>query len=248
MTVHCPARDYTERSDNHRGGRLGTCPNDGSRLQGPTTGRPSPSKGRKYERCARCDRRGLNHRHPHSVWVPKSPAVNAGPFPAGSPACWACGPVPAARADHATVLHSVIPRLGPRNYDRRLDQETWDILEAASRRIPAACPVCISVGWRDGRFHIGPYLYERGAALFGSCSRCGHTILLAVMTSTEIAEQGPGLLAEARKPDPRCAAGHHDEVTAPEGVFTYVNGRRVPAGTRYCARERCGTILGGAQW
>jgi hypothetical protein len=101
----------------------------------------------------------------------------------------------------------VIPRLGSRDYDRRLGQEMWDILEAASRPIPAACPVCISVGWRDGGFRTGPYLYERGAALFGSCWRRSHTILLAAMTSKEIAEQGPGLLAEARKPDPRCAAG-----------------------------------------
>jgi hypothetical protein len=61
------------------------------------------------------------------------------------------------------------------------------------------------------------------------------------MTAQEIAGQGPELLAEASRPDPRCAAGHHDEVVAPEGAFTYVQGVRVPVGTRHCAR--CGTII-----
>ena len=122
------------------------------------------------------------------------------------------------------------------------DDNTREVLEAAAK-VPAACAVCVSVGWRDGKYDTNAHLYEKGAALLGHCWRCGHTILLAAMTHEEIAERGPALLAEARKPDPRCAAGHHDEVAAPEGAFTYVLGVRVPVGTRYCARERCGLIL-----
>jgi hypothetical protein len=95
--------------------------------------------------------------------------------------------------------------------------------------IPAACPICISVGWRDGRFRTHASLYERGSALLGSCWRCGHTILLAALTHQEITDRGPELLAAAAVPDPRCAAGNHDEITAAEGLFTYVAGVRVPA-------------------
>ena len=242
MRVHCPDCEYSEVSDNHRGGRLGTCPHDGSQLQAPTAGRPSPNRGRSYERCARCNSRGLSHRHPHFVWVPKDATVNTGPFPIGSPACRSCDPVPRARVDSPRVHRAGEALLGKLDIWNWPDNNAREVLEAAAK-VPAACAVCISVGWPDGKYDTNAYLYEKGAALLGHCWRCGHTILLAAMTHEEIAARGPALLAEARKPDPRCAAGHHDVVTAPEGAFTYVLGVRVPTGTRFCARERCGLIV-----
>jgi hypothetical protein len=36
--------------------------------------------------------------------------------------------------------------------------------------------VCISVGWRDGKYHTNAHLYENGAALLGHCWRCGYTV------------------------------------------------------------------------
>ena len=45
MRVHCPACGYSEVSDNHRGARLGTCPQDGSALQAPTAWPAIPEQG-----------------------------------------------------------------------------------------------------------------------------------------------------------------------------------------------------------
>jgi hypothetical protein len=139
------------------------------------------------------------------------------------------------------VLHWVEEQLGKHDIWNWPADYARTVLEAASARLPAACPMCISVGWRDGRFDTQAYLYEHGSALLGSCWRCGHTILLAALTHQEITDRGPELLAAAAAPDPRCAAGNHDEVTAPEGLFTYVAAVCVPVGTRYCAR--CCVIL-----
>lgn len=139
------------------------------------------------------------------------------------------------------VLHSVEARLGTLDIWNWPDDNAHAVLEAAAGPIPAACPVCVSAGWPDSQFHTQPYLYANGSALLGSCWRCGHTLLLAAMTAQEIAGQGPELLTAASRPDPRCAAGRHDEVVAPQGAFTYVRDVRVPVGTRHCAR--CGTII-----
>ena len=228
-----------------RGTRLADieCPGCGAKaLHLRSAGQPNRHRGQQYERCARCNKRGLSHQHPPFAWVPKDAAVNTGPFPIGSPACWSCDPVPCARVDSPRAHRGAEAVLGKLDIWNWPDDNAREVLEAAAK-VPAACAVCISVGWRDGKYDTNAHLYENGAALLGHCWRCGHTILLAAMTHQEIAERGPALLAEARKPDPRCAAGHHDVVTAPEGAFTYVLGVRVRVGTRFCARERCGLIL-----
>jgi hypothetical protein len=230
-----------------RGTRLAdiACPECGKHeLHLRSAGQPNRHKGRHYEFCAHCNKRGLHHSHPSFTWVPKHGILpgDAGPFPIGSPACWACDPVPAARVPSRVVMRAAEARLGPKSLWEWPDDNSQDVVEAASK-VPAACPVCISVGWRNGQFHTQAYLFERGTALLGNCWRCGHTILLAAMTAGEIADRGPALLAEASRPDSRCAAGHHDEAVAPEGAFTYVLGVRIPVGTRYCARDRCGLIL-----
>lgn len=229
-----------------RGTRLADveCPGCGAKaLHLRSAGEPNRHRGKQYERCARCGKKGLHHAHPGFTWMPRHGTVDAGPFPPGSPGCWSCEPVPATRIDHGLVLHSAEARLGKHDIWNWPDDNACAVLEAAAGPVPGACPVCVSVGWRDSRFHTQAYLYENGSALLGSCWRCGHTVLLAAMTAQEIADRGPALLAEAGKPDPRCSAGHHDMVAAPEGAFTYVLGVRVPVGTRFCARERCGLIL-----
>jgi hypothetical protein len=80
-------------------------------LHRPNTGQANPNPGRRYERCTRCDRRGLHHRHPAWPWEPKY-AV-AGPFPAGTPACHVEEPVPATgRIRHQQVFQAVRAVLG----------------------------------------------------------------------------------------------------------------------------------------
>jgi hypothetical protein len=221
-----------------RVGRLADagCPGCGARaLHLPSAGQPNPNRGKQYEQCTRCAKKGLHHAHPEFPWIPRHGTADAGPFPAGSPACRSCEPVPAARGDHGRVLHSAEARLGKIDIWHWPDDDSRAVLEAAVKPGPDECSVCIAVGWPDGRFHAQAYLYENGLALLESCWRCGHTVLLAAMTVQEIAEQGPELLAVASRPDPRCSAGDHDEVVAPEGAFTYARGAYVSRWARVTA-------------
>lgn len=52
-----------------------------------------------------------------------------------------------------------------------------------------------------------------------------------------------GPLAAAAAQDARCAQGEHDEAEARPRYVTYVQGRQVSPGTRYC--RRCWAILPG---
>jgi hypothetical protein len=49
-------------------------------------------------------------------------------------------------------------------------------------------------------------------------------------------------IAAAAAQDARCSTGEHAETTAKKGYATYVGGRQVQPGTRYC--RRCKLILG----
>lgn len=49
------------------------------------------------------------------------------------------------------------------------------------------------------------------------------------------------VIAAAAAQDARCAAGEHDEAIAKKGYVTYIRGRQVKSGTRYC--YRCKVIL-----
>jgi hypothetical protein len=143
-----------------RGTRLADveCPGCGAKaLHLRSAGQPNRHRGKQYERCARCGKKGLHHTRPGFTWIPRYGTVDVGPFPAGSPACWSCEPVPAARTDHGLVLHSVEARLGKHDIWNWPDDNAHAVLEAAAKRIPATCPVCISVGWRDGQFHTQAY-------------------------------------------------------------------------------------------
>lgn len=54
-------------------------------------------------------------------------------------------------------------------------------------------------------------------------------------------ERACGMMAAAATQDAKCARDEHDEVVAKPRYVTYVGGRQVPPGTRYC--RRCSKIL-----
>lgn len=77
-----------------RGARLADarCPECGGALRGKTAGQQSAAKGRRYERCVVCDRRGLHLRHPERPWREKWAPREARTFgaalrAAGAPVC-----------------------------------------------------------------------------------------------------------------------------------------------------------------
>jgi hypothetical protein len=184
---------------NTRGSRIadhpcGHCGAEGT-LQGATAGRTSKHAGRRYERCAACDKRGLDHAHPPFEWEPKHGyAARPGPFPARSPACWREEPVPAARTRHETIHRELEARLGPRGQggpgqpgsgwasddeQRRMGLPVgWDEVWA-DPRLKETCQVCGHAPRRPDddhstSHHIGAYRFERGAAAVLVCDGCGH--------------------------------------------------------------------------
>ena len=173
------------------------CGTEGT-LQGATAGRTSKNAGRSYQRCAACDRRGLDHTHPRFAWEPKyGYTARPGPYPAGSPACWREEPAPAARTRHQTVHRELVARYGERGLggpgqpgtawasddeQRRMGvpvgwDETW-----VDPRLREVCEVCGHRPADDGRscsHHVGAYRFERGAAAVLVYEGCQHTRLIA---------------------------------------------------------------------
>jgi hypothetical protein len=164
-----------------RGVRLAAigCPHCGAtELHLASKGRPNQNAGRRYERCGRCDRRGLHHQHPAWPWEPKY--VVAGPFPAGTAACPVEEPVPAGRTRHQQV-HQALHRVLGAASRWATDTETAQ-LEALAGDPLGDCPVCAAAGdgWNAGFHHQGRR-FAAGAALIADCVSCQHTVLRAVL-------------------------------------------------------------------
>lgn len=175
-----------------RGVRLASiaCPSCGAHdLHRPNKGQVNPNAGRRYERCARCDRRGLHLTHPAWPWEPKF-AV-AGPFEAGTPACHVEEPVPATgRIRHHQVDAAVRAVLG--DTDRwATDAETAQLETIAGTPL-GDCPVCTPAGdgWNAG-FYSQATRFATSTALIAVCESCQHTVLRAVRRDR------PGTRAEA---------------------------------------------------
>jgi hypothetical protein len=197
----CSACGHRTQVPNTRGSRIRdhACAHCGATgtLRGATAGRASKHKGRTYERCTACNKRGLRHAHPGFVWEPKwSATANQGPHPAGSPGCWACEPVPVGRTRHATLHAQLEERWGSRRlWDSwASDQEQAALGVDADAVAGQTCRVCggleVPGGWGEARFLISYPRFDRGVAAVASCQQCGHAVLLA---------EGPApILQEAR--------------------------------------------------
>lgn len=89
--VHWPAR---------RGARLADqrCPTCWGGLRARTSGHICSAKGRQFERCVICQRRGLRLLHPVYPFRKRFAVRDSGClgrlYPAGSPVCGTCEPVP----------------------------------------------------------------------------------------------------------------------------------------------------------
>jgi hypothetical protein len=174
-----------------RGTRLADlgCPNCGkTELRLRSAGQASKNKGRTYERCIIDGKRSLSHLHPAFEWTPKY-SLAAEAHPAGEPCCWSHEPVPVTRTRSEVVLNSLVVILGPRGLGGRRDPDpAWATDEQlatmeAMADIPETCPICVSVGWTDGRFEVSWPAFKHGIALIGHCWRCGHTIELIRISS-----------------------------------------------------------------
>jgi hypothetical protein len=186
----CSACGERTQVPNTRGSRIRdqACAHCGANgtLRGATTGRPSKHKGKTYERCAACNKRGLDHYHPAFPWEPKwSIAADQGPHPAGSPGCWGCEPVPAGRTRHATLHAQLEQRWGSRRlWDSwASDEEQAALAVDADSDAGWTCQVCgdleVPGGWGDPQFLISYPRFEGGVAAVAGCQRCGHAVLLA---------------------------------------------------------------------
>lgn len=194
--VTCGSCQQSTNVSFHRGTRLADipCPSCGKTdLHTATAGRANRHKGRTYEHCAACGKRGLGHAHPPFEWEPKYRYRNRdhpGPYPAGTPACWSEEAVPAARTRHEAIHGHLVELLGARG-NWATDEERAALEAAATGQPPerGECPACkpwqepgIYGGWA---YHVNAYAFERGTALVASCDWCGNTILLATLARAE---------------------------------------------------------------
>lgn len=187
-TVTCQHCANTTTVRFSRGARLAeiACPTCGAKaLHRPHKGTPNVNAGRRYEHCARCQRRGLNLTRPPWPWEPKY--VEAGPFPADAPACRVEEPVPATGRDRYNhIVDAVCAVLGPLQRWANDDEEQH--LQATAAPLPDACPACTPAGpgWNGGFFHQA-HRFTGGLALLAICQSCQHTIL-----RTALADQPDG--------------------------------------------------------
>jgi hypothetical protein len=176
-----------------RGTRLADirCPSCGQpALKMSTAGRANPNAGRTYERCAKCNKRGLHHKHPPFGWVPKYAAADDGPYPARSPCCWFHESVPAARTSYDHVTRALDARLGPASANLWATAGAAAELEACAPPVPAACPICTAAGLPERGFHTQAHAYQRGTALLAICDGCCHTIELTTLASSAATAEG----------------------------------------------------------
>lgn len=202
-TVICQQCANTTTVAFRRGFRLATigCPTCGAtKLHLPHKDTANVNAGRRYEHCTRCQRRGLNLTHPAWPWEPKY--VQAGPFPAGTPACRVEEPVPATgRIRHRDVHDAVVAVLGPRQRWASNDEEQH--LHTTAAPLPDTCPVCTPAGpgWNSGFFHQA-YRFAGGLALLAVCESCHHTILRAALADRPDGPPAPVAAPTIPAPDP----------------------------------------------
>ncbi len=232
--VVCSACQHAVNVPFTRGTRLAdiSCPGCGAKkLHVPRPAGARTTAGRSYETCVACGKRGLGHLRRPYEWVPKHPAGDDDPepYPAGTPCCWICEPVPAARASWPRVIRDLEERLGPAG-SRWPGEAAEAALGEIARLAPARCPVCAAAGRSresvyadDGDFSaIQAHQFERGTALLGHCWDCGHTLELAALRPggpyvATVTEPAQGLLweplhwaATIRELSPKLGAGEVD--------------------------------------
>jgi len=198
--VTCAGCGHATNVSFRRGVKLSAiaCPECGkTELRLRSAGQPNRSKGRTYEKCIKCGRRGLHHKHLAFEWTCKysAPGYNDEVYPAGTPCCWFHEPVPASRTSYAEVIRALTARLGPASANLWATAEAADQMEACARPVPAACPICTAADLPERGFHTQAYAYQRGTALVAICDGCCHTIELATLVSSAASaekDQGAG--------------------------------------------------------
>jgi hypothetical protein len=168
-----------------RGIRLANVPCPGCfehTLAVSTKGATTRAKGRTYQHCARCGRRGLDLAQPPFRWEPRYGSEELttgmppwGRFDAGTRACRFEEAVPAngrVRFADATAIFGGEHRSGTR-------EEATRLLERAAV-LPDACPNCAPFGdpWNKG-FCTEARWFDAGLVLVADCISCGHTIVRA---------------------------------------------------------------------
>lgn len=194
-----------------RGTRLADiqCPGCGEYQLGMQRRSSQTVKGKTYETCVMCGRRGLYLLHPAFEWEPKYgpyPPRNDERYPAGSACCSIHEPVPAARAREYDVITAIERDFGPVIPPAGIPADVvCEALADAAAEAPRRCPVCADLMHPDRDYELyedfgsSDYTtFDRGWALMAYCGSCIHTIVLATLETDTPWEERHLLLQAAR--------------------------------------------------